>query len=218
MAKQCELFDPVLAPTEPREPAPERTPAAPSSPARRMPAEADALCFDPELAALEREVEQLRPKQRSECEAGPRPCPWVSCPYHLWRERERLFGALVDDDGVALDDWGDTCTLDVAERVDWRSLPPDKRRSGEASERRRRVAFVQVRVPPEQVEVGAVRVWEVSKGSERAVELDNKLVGRLLGISREQVRLDRESAQGKLVGEGVLVELLGRDGEADEEG
>jgi hypothetical protein len=28
----------------------------------------------------------VRPQRRSDCEDGPRPCPWVGCRYHLWAD------------------------------------------------------------------------------------------------------------------------------------
>jgi hypothetical protein len=57
-----------------------------------------------------------RPKNRSECVDGPRPCPWVGCPYHLWLEVHPHTGTITyihpDVDPV---DMPLSCVLDVAE-------------------------------------------------------------------------------------------------------
>ena len=39
---------------------------------------------DPEEQELRAELESSRPKLRSECATGPRPCLFVSCKYHLY--------------------------------------------------------------------------------------------------------------------------------------
>lgn len=58
-----------------------------------------------------------RPKSRSECVDGPRPCPFVSCKYHLYLDVK------TDTNSIKLnfphlDVWEmeHTCSLDVAER------------------------------------------------------------------------------------------------------
>ena len=53
----------------------------------------------------------MKPKVRAQC--GPlRPCPWVSCRYHLYNERPEKFAYDVEFDQIQ----PDTCALDVAER------------------------------------------------------------------------------------------------------
>lgn len=50
----------------------------------------------------------LRPMTRADCLDGPRPCPWVSCRYHLfWARRKRAKPPWEMDE---------TCTLDIADR------------------------------------------------------------------------------------------------------
>jgi hypothetical protein len=52
------------------------------------------------------------PKTRGDCEDGPRPCPWVSCRYHL---AIRNHGPIEVE---VVEDWDDgrpTCALDVAD-------------------------------------------------------------------------------------------------------
>jgi len=61
-----------------------------------------------------------RPRRRCECVNGPRPCPWISCPYHLAFDVKPRNGHVQEnfpDFGVErLDDLPDTCSLDVADR------------------------------------------------------------------------------------------------------
>lgn len=74
--------------------------------------------------------EHARPRRRSECVDGPRPCPWVSCRHHLALEAnpggsltialalpsEGDHDAPRYDDGVDWDAMPETCALDVADR------------------------------------------------------------------------------------------------------
>jgi hypothetical protein len=62
-----------------------------------------------EIAALEAE----RPRRRGDCVDGLRPCPWVSCRYHLAHERIRRLSA--DDAVDAIERMDETCTLDLAD-------------------------------------------------------------------------------------------------------
>ncbi len=64
------------------------------------------------------------PKTRGECENGVRPCPFVSCRYHLAIDVDPRTGALTeslpfDEDGAPAD-VTESCVLDVADR----SKPP----------------------------------------------------------------------------------------------
>lgn len=69
-------------------------------------------------------VDGERPKKRSECEGGERPCPWVSCRYHLILDVDPNTGSLhLNDAPKDGEDWADvlsrmpaTCVLDVADR------------------------------------------------------------------------------------------------------
>jgi hypothetical protein len=75
-----------------------------------------------ELESIER-VEALvllrasRPRARGDCEKGPRPCPWVSCKYHLYLDVNPNTGA-VKVNFPHLEVWQleETCALDVADR------------------------------------------------------------------------------------------------------
>jgi len=58
-----------------------------------------------------------RPVHRSDCEDGPRPCPWVACKHHLYLEVNGDNGSIkLNWPGRELDDMAETCALDVAER------------------------------------------------------------------------------------------------------
>lgn len=47
------------------------------------------------------------PTTRAECIDGPRPCPHVTCRYHIWPDAKK---------GTRLADMPETCALDVADR------------------------------------------------------------------------------------------------------
>lgn len=55
-----------------------------------------------------------RPKTRSECENGCRPCPFVSCRYNLFIDVTKA-GSIVYN-AAKLEDMKETCALDVAAR------------------------------------------------------------------------------------------------------
>jgi len=58
-----------------------------------------------------------RPKNRSECRDGLRPCPWVGCKYHLYLDVREDTGS-IKFNFPSLDplDLKETCALDMADR------------------------------------------------------------------------------------------------------
>lgn len=60
-----------------------------------------------------------RPRQRSDCERGPRPCPWATCPHSLLVDVTRRRGGAADlvvhDRTEAAIRLGRTCVLDIAD-------------------------------------------------------------------------------------------------------
>jgi Sigma-70, region 4 len=57
-----------------------------------------------------------RPKTRGDCADGLRPCPWVSCAYHLLLDVSEATGALkMNFPGLDFDEIPETCALDLAE-------------------------------------------------------------------------------------------------------
>ena len=58
-----------------------------------------------------------KPRQRSECADGPRPCPYVSCQHHLYVDVSPRTGAIkLNFPDLELWEMGESCALDVADR------------------------------------------------------------------------------------------------------
>jgi hypothetical protein len=58
-----------------------------------------------------------RPTARAECAGGERPCPFVSCKYHLYLDVNPETGSIkLNFPHLEVWDMGDTCALDVADR------------------------------------------------------------------------------------------------------
>ncbi|MBS2024441.1 MAG: DNA-binding protein [Deltaproteobacteria bacterium] len=73
--------------------------------------------LDPELKALMAELDARRPKTRADCVEGHRPCPFVSCKYNLFVDVNPRTGSVkMNFPDKELDEIGDTCALDVADR------------------------------------------------------------------------------------------------------
>ena len=72
-----------------------------------------------------RVVDPDRPRTRGDCVDGERPCPWLSCRYHLAVDVQRsgsitinplLLEDAITDDGLDLARLPETCALHVADR------------------------------------------------------------------------------------------------------
>lgn len=66
------------------------------------------------------EMEQLRPKTRADCLGQARPCPWMSCRYHLSHRQKNPSAPIElaepDYDGILDgDESAPSCALDVAD-------------------------------------------------------------------------------------------------------
>ncbi len=58
-----------------------------------------------------------RPRTRSECSEGPRPCPHVACKHHLYLDVNPTTGTIkLNFPELEVWELSDTCALDVAER------------------------------------------------------------------------------------------------------
>lgn len=57
-----------------------------------------------------------KPSHRSECKDGPRPCPYVSCRYHLYLDVTDSGGIRLNYPGKTLEELSYTCALDVADK------------------------------------------------------------------------------------------------------
>ena len=61
--------------------------------------------------------EQFRPRSRGDCRSAPRPCPWVSCKYHLYLDIVPQSGSIkLNFPDLEVWDMTETCALDVADR------------------------------------------------------------------------------------------------------
>ncbi len=70
-----------------------------------------------ELKTLLAGVEEDRPSHRSECRLGERPCPYVSCKYHLYLDVNPRTGSIkLNFPGLEVWELTETCALDVADR------------------------------------------------------------------------------------------------------
>lgn len=57
-----------------------------------------------------------RPQRRSDCRGGDRPCPWVSCRYHLYLDVTLAGGLTIGCPDTLPWEVEESCALDVAER------------------------------------------------------------------------------------------------------
>jgi len=63
------------------------------------------------------EVDYWKPKLRSECKDMDRPCPYVSCKYHLYTDVHPIRGSIkLNFPDVEVWEMTETCALDVADR------------------------------------------------------------------------------------------------------
>ncbi|HEY6561095.1 MAG TPA: sigma factor-like helix-turn-helix DNA-binding protein [Polyangiaceae bacterium] len=63
------------------------------------------------------EDDYWKPRTREECAEGPRPCPFVSCKYHLFIDVSPRTGAIkLNFPDLEVWDMGESCALDVADR------------------------------------------------------------------------------------------------------
>ena len=67
-----------------------------------------------DLRVDESYVEPVRPRRRSDCENGARPCPWASCKFNLLIDVNPKTGRISENGEV--DEMRDTCALDVTAR------------------------------------------------------------------------------------------------------
>jgi hypothetical protein len=63
------------------------------------------------------ETDYYKPRTRTECVDGPRPCPYVSCQHHLYLDVSARTGAIkLNFPDLEVWDMNETCALDVADR------------------------------------------------------------------------------------------------------
>lgn len=70
-----------------------------------------------EVAQILEEVGAARPTTREECRFGERPCPFVSCKYHLFLDVNPHTGSIkLNFPDLEVWEMPETCALDVADR------------------------------------------------------------------------------------------------------
>jgi hypothetical protein len=63
------------------------------------------------------ETDYEKPKTRAECAEGMRPCPFVSCKYHLFLDVQTKTGAIkLNFPDLEVEDMNESCSLDIADR------------------------------------------------------------------------------------------------------
>ena len=63
------------------------------------------------------ESEYEKPKTRAECAEGSRPCPFVSCKYHLFLDVQPRTGAIkLNFPDLEVEEMNESCALDIADR------------------------------------------------------------------------------------------------------
>ena len=67
--------------------------------------------------AILAEVEDVRPQLREDCRTAERPCPYVSCKYHLYLDINPETGSIkINFPDLEVWEMSETCALDVADR------------------------------------------------------------------------------------------------------
>ena len=70
-----------------------------------------------ETEAILLEVEESRPRSRMECRQAERPCPFVSCKFHLYLDVNPHTGSIkLNFPDLEVWELSETCSLDVADR------------------------------------------------------------------------------------------------------
>lgn len=72
---------------------------------------------DPDDRDLPAELLPRRPRTRRDCQLGPRPCPWVGCPFHRYLSVNPTNGSIwVNCPDVLPWEMNDSCLLDLIEQ------------------------------------------------------------------------------------------------------
>lgn len=70
-----------------------------------------------EIEVVLQDLDALRPKDREDCRTGERPCPFVSCKYHLYLDVNPHTGSIkLNFPDLEVWELAETCALDVADR------------------------------------------------------------------------------------------------------
>jgi hypothetical protein len=70
-----------------------------------------------EAERIRADLDHLRPRNRTDCKTGPRPCPYVSCKFHLYLDVHPETGSIkLNFPDLEVWEMQETCALDVADR------------------------------------------------------------------------------------------------------
>jgi len=70
-----------------------------------------------EAESIIESLDHLRPAERGNCRDAARPCPWVSCKYHLYLDVNPQTGSIkLNFPDLEVWEMTETCALDVADR------------------------------------------------------------------------------------------------------
>lgn len=70
-----------------------------------------------EAEELRAALDHLRPRNRTDCKEGQRPCPYVSCKFHLYLDVHPETGSIkLNFPDLEVWEMAETCALDVADR------------------------------------------------------------------------------------------------------
>lgn len=75
---------------------------------------AESLTAEEEAAFAD--LDAARPRVRADCEGGPRPCPFVSCRYHLYLDVTATGGVKLNYPEREVWELEHTCALDLADQ------------------------------------------------------------------------------------------------------
>lgn len=116
------------------------------------------------------EIERMRPRVRSDCIDGPRPCPWISCRFHLGVDVKPGGGITINydtedtpaGDGSAKQP---SCVLDLAD-AGTMTLEAVGVLLGVSRERVRQLEVRALRKLSERVSVEDLRGWSTEVGND----------------------------------------------------
>lgn len=70
-----------------------------------------------EALRILQEIQAVRPETREDCRTAERPCPYVSCKYHLFLDINAETGSIkINFPDLEVWEMSETCALDVADR------------------------------------------------------------------------------------------------------
>ena len=171
--------------------------------------------FDDGLSRWVQAIDWARPRTWGDCQAIGEcdPCPLVMCRHHLWSaskvpgaapgelpERTRWFEHLVDT--LPPDEWGETCSLRVAQRVMIVASEEGKWLG------RTRIEGEAVGRPGPSLSLVANPLWvQHEPRFQSPTEVNDAVIGRFIGCSRETARQIKARASAKLCADPALAHL-----------